>query len=112
AIFAFSVFFCASRVWAQGAARDRFVVTPFVNQSGQRSLDFLQAGLPVLLAERLAGHPRLRFAGPPSYVEKVKLDEALARATAAGTKWVVAGHYERRPDWKLQISVEVYAPAG
>jgi len=64
----FIVFSCEARAHAQGAARDRFVVMPFVNQSGQRSLDFLQAGLPVLLGERLARHPRLRFAGPSPYV--------------------------------------------
>jgi Flp pilus assembly protein TadD/TolB-like protein len=112
AILGFIMFSCVARAHAQGAARDRFVVTPFVNQSGQRSLDFLQAGLPVLLGERLARHPRLRFAGPSSYVEKVKIDEALARASAAGTRWVVAGHYERRPDWKVQVSVELYVPAS
>ncbi len=108
----FVMFSCVTRAHAQGAARDRFVVTPFVNQSGQRSLDFLQAGLPVLLGERLARHPRLRFAGPPSYVEKVKIDEALARAAASGTKWVVSGRYERRPDWRIQVSVELYVPAS
>jgi Flp pilus assembly protein TadD len=54
----------------------------------------------------------LRFAGAPSYVEKVKLEEALARAAAVGAKWVVAGRYERRADWKVQISVELYAPSN
>jgi tetratricopeptide (TPR) repeat protein len=105
-----AVFSCVARANAQGVSRDRFVVVPFVNQSGQRALDFLQAGLPVLLGERLARHPRLRFAGAPSYVEKVKLEEALARAAAGGTRWVVAGRYERRPDWRLQVTVELYAP--
>ena len=112
ATFSLIVFSCMARAYAQGAARDRFVVMPFVNQSGQRSLDFLQAGLPVLLGERLARHPRLRFAGPSSYVEKVKIDEALARASATGTKWVVAGHYERRPAFQVQVSVELYVPAS
>ena len=107
-----AVFSCGARAHAQGVARDRFVVVPFVNESGQRSLDFLQAGLPVLLGERLALHPRLRFAGAPSYVEKVKLEDALARAAAGGTRWVVAGRYERRPDWKLQVTVELYAPGN
>jgi Flp pilus assembly protein TadD/TolB-like protein len=111
-MFSCAMVFCASPAHAQGGARDRFVVMPFVNQSGQRSLDFLQAGLPVLLGERLARHPRLRFAGPSSYVDKVKLDEALARAAATGTKWVIAGHYERRPASQLRITVEVYAPAN
>jgi Flp pilus assembly protein TadD len=110
AIAVFIVFSCVARAHGQVVARDRFVVVPFVNQSGQRSLDFLQAGLPVLLGERLARHPRLRFAGAPAYVEKVKLEEALARAAAGGTRWVVAGRYERRPDWKLQVTVELYAP--
>jgi len=111
-MFSCVMFFCASRARAQGAARDRFVVTPFVNQTGQRSLDFLQAGLPALLGERLARHPRLRFAGPSSYVEKVKLVEALDRAAASGTRWVVAGRYERRSSLQVQITVEIYAPGG
>jgi hypothetical protein len=36
AISGFIMFSWAARAHAQGAARDRFVVTPFVNQSGQR----------------------------------------------------------------------------
>ena len=100
----------APRAMADTAPRERFVVVPFANQSGQRSLDFLAAGLPAVVAERLPRHPRLRFAGVSSLVEKGKLDEALARAAAGGTRWVVAGRYERRPDWKIQVTVQIFAP--
>ena len=101
----------APRAMAQTVARERFVVVPFANQSGQRSLDFLAAGLPAVVAERLPRHPRLRFAGVASLVEKGKLDEALARAAAGGTRWVVAGRYQRRPDWKIQVTVQVCGAA-
>jgi Flp pilus assembly protein TadD/TolB-like protein len=90
-------------------ARDRFVVVPFVNLGRQRALDFLAAGLPVMLAERLAQHPGLRFAGAPAVLERETLDEALAGAAAGGVKWVVAGRYEKRPDWKIQVTVEIFA---
>jgi tetratricopeptide (TPR) repeat protein len=90
-------------------ARDRFVVVPFVNQGGQRSLDFLQAGLPALVAERLAPHAGLRFTGGPDLLEKGKLDEAMARAAAAGVRWVVTGRYWKRPDWRIEVTVEILA---
>lgn len=92
------------------AARQTFVVVPFGNQSGQGTLDFLRAGLPVLIAERLARHPALRFVGGGAVVAKGKLEDALAGAHAAGVRWVVAGQFDKRPDWKIQVTVDVYAP--
>ncbi|HET6284373.1 MAG TPA: tetratricopeptide repeat protein [Polyangia bacterium] len=88
--------------------RQTFVVVPFANSSGQGTLDFLRAGLPVLIAERLAGHPALRFVGGGAVVEKGKLEDALARAHAGGVKWVVAGKFDKRPDWKIEVTVDVY----
>jgi tetratricopeptide (TPR) repeat protein len=82
---------------------------PFSNVGGPRTLDFLQAGLPALVAERLGRHPSLRFAGAETIVERTRLDDALARAAATGTPYVVAGRYEKKPNWKLAVTVEVYS---
>ncbi|HEY2730805.1 MAG TPA: tetratricopeptide repeat protein [Polyangia bacterium] len=71
----------------------------------------MQAGLPALVAERLGRHPGLRFAGPETIVERARLDDALVRAAATGTPFVVAGHYEKKPNWKLAVTVEIYAGA-
>jgi Flp pilus assembly protein TadD len=91
--------------------RARFTVLPFANAGGPRTLDFLQAGLPALVAERLGRHPGLRFTGPETVVERARLEDALARAAATGTDYVVAGRYEKKPNWKIAVTVEVYAGA-
>jgi tetratricopeptide (TPR) repeat protein len=93
------------------APRARFTILPFANAGGPRSLDFLQAGLPALVAERLGRLPGLRFSGSETIVERARLDDALARAAATGTSYVVAGRYEKRPNWKIAVTVEVFAGA-
>src|SRR5262249_35260525 len=92
---------------AAAAGRERFTVAPFVNEGGRRTLDHLQAGLPAIIADRLAMHPGLRFAGPAALVERSRLDETLARADAGGVRYVVTGSYDRRPDWKIRVVVDV-----
>jgi Flp pilus assembly protein TadD len=104
----------AKPVSAPGEAaphRARFTILPFANAGGPRTLDFLQAGLPALVAERLDRHPGLRFSGPETIVERSRLDDALTRAAAAGTDYVVAGRYEKKPNWKIAVTVEIYAGA-
>ena len=91
--------------------RARFTILPFANAGGPRTLDFLQAGLPALVVERLGRHPGLRFTGPETIVERARLEDALARAAATGTAYVVAGRYEKKPNWKIAVTVEVYAGA-
>jgi hypothetical protein len=93
-------------------ARARFTVVPFVNDGAPRTLDFLQAALPALVTERLGRHPGLRFTGPESIVERTRLDDALTRAAAAGTRFVVSGRFEKRPSWKIAVTVDVYAGAN
>jgi tetratricopeptide (TPR) repeat protein len=87
-------------------------VVPFVNDGAPRTLDFLQAALPALVTERLGRHPALRFTGPESIVERTRLDDALTRAAAAGTRFVVTGRFEKRPSWKIAVTVDVYAGAN
>ncbi len=84
---------------------------PFANAGGPRTLDFLQAGLPALVAERLGRHPGLRFSGAETIVERTRLDDALTRAAATGTPYVITGHYEKKPNWKIAVTVEIYAGA-
>jgi tetratricopeptide (TPR) repeat protein len=95
-------------------AHERFLVVPFTNMpdrpgaNRQHSLDFLQAALPALIAERLPIHPELRFAGSPSLVERGRLDEVVARAAAGGARFVVAGSFARQPGWKIEVTVAIY----
>ncbi len=96
---------------AVAPTRARFTILPFANGGGPRTLDFLQAGLPALVAERLGRHPALHFTGPEAIVERARLDDVLARAAATGTRFVVAGRYEKKPNWKIAVTVEIYAGA-
>jgi tetratricopeptide (TPR) repeat protein len=93
---------------APHVARARFSILPFANDGGPRTLDFLQAGLPALVAERLGRHPGLRLAGPEAIVERTRLDDALARAAATGLRYVVGGRFEKKPNWKIAVTVDVY----
>ncbi|HEY2904014.1 MAG TPA: tetratricopeptide repeat protein [Polyangia bacterium] len=89
--------------------RQSFLIAAFVNRSGQRTLDFMQGGLPALIAERLAQAPALRFAGGAKIVERGSVDDLLARAATSGARWVIGGQFEKRPDWKIAVTVDVYA---
>lgn len=100
---------------APAQTRARFTVIPFANDGAPRTLDFLQAALPALVTERLGRHPGLRFVGPESIVERTRLDDALTRAAAIGTRFVLGGRFEKRPSWKIAVTVDVYAvpsPSG
>jgi len=98
---------------AEKKPRERFVVAPFVNGNGWRALDYLQAGLPAIVAERLSRHPSLSLAGGTALVaaDRGSVDELVARAGAGGIPWVVTGRFERQPNWSIQVAVEVW-PAG
>jgi len=90
-------------------ARQSFLVAAFTNRGGPRTLDFLRGGLPAVIGERLAMAPALRFAGGPAVIERGSVDDTLARAAAAGARWVIGGAFEKRPDWKIAVSVDVHA---
>ncbi len=93
-------------------ARQPVLVAAFVNQGGQRTLDFMRGGLPALIAERLAMAPALRFAGGPAMIERGSIDDTLVRAATAGARFVIGGAFEKRPDWKIAVSVDVYTVGG
>ncbi len=89
---------------AESAPREAFVVEPFVNTKGVRSFDHMRLGLPAFIAERLANFAPLRHVGPP---------DLLSRAPAgAGAKWAVSGEFERRPDWRVAVTVRVRSLAA
>ncbi len=85
------------------AVRETFVVEPFANVNGARSMDYLEIGAPALIAERFGQDAPLRFVGATSIFG--------ARPVGADPKWVVGGRFQRRPDWKIEVTVEL-RPAG
>ena len=80
------------------AARETFVVELFKNGNGFRALDYLETGLPALVAERLGHLVPLKFVG----------GETLFGHTATVTpRWTVTGEFARRPDWKIAVTVRI-----
>lgn len=91
--------------------RETFVVVPFVNLKNAKALDYLEAALPALIAERLAQHAPLRFVGGPSIFPPAAPGKAQAPVNAAA-KWVVEGTFERQADWTIAITVTVRRQGG
>ena len=84
---------------------ESFVVEPFRNTKGAKTLSHLEVGLPALLAERLARQAPLRFVGGTGLLP-------ARGATAPAARWVVGGAFERRPDWQLEVRVAVRRGGG
>jgi Flp pilus assembly protein TadD len=77
--------------------RETFVIEPFKNANGFRALDYLETGLPALVAERLGHLAPLKFAGSDTVF-----------GHASGTpRWTVSGEFARRPDWKIAVTVRI-----
>ena len=83
---------------APAVARETFVVEPFKNASGFRALDYLEAGLPALVAERLGHLAPLKFAGG---------ETLFGHASTVTPCWTVGGEFARRPDWKIAVTVRI-----
>jgi tetratricopeptide (TPR) repeat protein len=77
-----------------------FGVEPFRNLRRARALDHMTYGLPAFIADRLANTPLVRFESLP---------EVFPRLQPAAARYMVAGSFERRADWKLAVQVEVRA---
>ena len=90
-----------------------YIVLPFVNESGVSGLEWMRAGLPAALAEKLEGHPGLRaLYGPlilPDGAAASVVDGAAAAAAAAptGAALVWSGSYSR-PNWKLELVLRLW----
>jgi Flp pilus assembly protein TadD len=78
--------------------RETFVVELFKNANGFRALDYLETGLPALLAERLGHLAPLKFVGG---------ETLFGHAATATPRWTVTGEFARRPDWKIAVIVRV-----
>jgi Flp pilus assembly protein TadD len=83
---------------APAIACETFVVEPFTNSNGFRALDYLDAGLPALIAERLGHLAPLKFAGG---------ETLFGHAPAVTPRWTVTGEFARRADWKIAVTVRI-----
>ena len=90
---------------------DGYVALPFVNESGVRSLDWMRIGLPVALSEQLEFHPGLRTTASLDTVVSAAHKDVVQAAHAAHARYVWTGTY-RRPNWKLEISVQLWSVSG
>jgi Flp pilus assembly protein TadD len=82
--------------------RETFVVDLFKNVNDFRALDYLETGLPALVAERLGHLTPLKFAGA----------ETLFGHAPVTPRWTVSGEFARRADWKIAVTVRVKGSDG
>jgi tetratricopeptide (TPR) repeat protein len=87
-----------ARVDDSNRQRETFVVEPFKNANGFRALDYLEVGLPAIVAERLGQLAPLKFAGEATL---------FGHATGTTPRWTLSGEFARRPDWKIAVTVRV-----
>jgi Flp pilus assembly protein TadD len=80
------------------AQRETFVVELFKNSNGFRALDYLETGLPALVAERLGHLAPLKFVGG---------ETLFGHAATVTPRWTVTGEFARRPDWKIAVTVRI-----
>ncbi len=83
--------------------RETFAVEPFTNAQKFRALDYLEVGLPAVVAERI-GHlaPLKLVAGHTIF----------ASAQGVVPRWTLQGGFARRPDWKIAVTVTLKATEG
>ncbi len=103
------------------AARpEGFAVLPFANRSGVTGLEWMSAGVPAIIADKLDANPGLSRAMPPFIVpagEAAPIDDAaealLAQKVAAaqGARWIFGGHV-RRPNWTFELTVRLWQVDG
>lgn len=93
-------------------APDRVAAMPFENRSGVRALDWMTAGVPLSLAEKVEQEIGLQ----PAYDEWVIPVGPVVRADAASVaafakahdaRWVWTGWVER-PNWQLRMAIALW----
>jgi Flp pilus assembly protein TadD len=87
----------------QQHARESFVIEPFRNAQGFRALDYLEIGLPAVVAERIGHLSPLKLAGEATL---------FGRAQGVVPRWTLSGEFSRRPDWKIAVSVTLKETDG
>ncbi len=95
---------------------DRFAVMAFENRSGVRALDWMTAGVPFALGEKVEHQLRLEpaydaWVVPAGAVVPATPDAVAAFAAARGARWVWTGWVER-PEWKLRLAVSLWRVDG
>jgi Tfp pilus assembly protein PilF len=94
---------------------DRFAVMPFENHTSHANLDYLIAGAPFALAEKLEDAVGLVPAFGPLVVEPPVLPgmpkTVAPFAAARDARWVFTGWFER-PQWQLRLVVEMWKIEG
>lgn len=95
---------------------DRFAVMAFENHTSFDSLDYLIAGAPFALAEKIEdviglapAYGPLIVPGPP--VVPGMADTVGPFGEKVGAKWVLTGWYER-PNWELRLVVTLWKVEG
>ncbi|HEU0029265.1 MAG TPA: tetratricopeptide repeat protein [Kofleriaceae bacterium] len=93
----------------------RFAVTPFINHSNARALDWLMIGAPFEIAEKTQEVLGLEPTGAPLFVGPQVIDpepdpvlEVAARERAS---WVITGWVDR-PNWNLRIQATLWKVDG
>lgn len=95
---------------------DGIAVMAFENNSGVRALDWVQAGIPLIMGERLEQVIGLRPTwgplvvpeGPPVIGAE---DSVAAFAGPRGARWVVTG-WVQRPGWQLRVKTTLWRVDG
>jgi tetratricopeptide (TPR) repeat protein len=94
------------------AASDRVLVLPFRNSSGTAGMDYLIAGAPGILAEKLEGIGTVRPAYgprllPPGALAPSGDGDAVGRAAAEGARYVFVGSFKRLPNWDIEFDLKL-----
>ena len=95
-------------------APPRVAIMPFENRASVRPLDWLIAGVPLTMHDRLEADHGLDIAGGPLIVHKtvpmLSSESIVAYAQEAGgddVHWVITG-WVSRPNWELRINATVW----
>ncbi|MCB9563877.1 MAG: tetratricopeptide repeat protein [Kofleriaceae bacterium] len=97
-------------------APDRFAVMAFENRAGVRALDWMTAGVPLSLAEKVELHLPVEPAYGPWVIPEGPAAPATPATVAAfaasvDARWVFTGWVER-PDWQLRMGVSLWRVDG
>lgn len=95
---------------------DRFAVMAFENRSPVHALDWMTAGVPLSLGEKVEHQLGLdpaydAWVVPPGPVVPASAATVAAFATPLGARWVWTGWVER-PNWQLRLAISLWRVDG
>jgi len=94
-----------------------YAVMPFENRSGVSGLDWMSAGVPFVVGEKLEVHRALRPVYGPLVVPRdtrpvpASADSVRAFARKTGARWIVTG-WVQRPNWELELAIALWSVDG